>query len=218
MTIQILPLLKPTDCHIYLVRHGQTDWNKNEKMMGSSDIPLNETGQKQVLKVKEKFNALAFAAAFSSDKMRTHKTAELILGANNIPIIETAALRECSFGAWEGRPTSEFKTWARMQPQRDTTSQADCLAHKLTNDTESLGERFTRVATFMQSVALQYRGATVLCCTHAGVLRAILCALNFRPGFSWYVANGAFIYLRVAEDGKFTLIQQDGCLLMHESF
>lgn len=205
-------------CEIYLVRHGQTDWNKQEKMMGSSDIPLNETGKKQAIKVKEKLEAISFTAAFSSDKVRAYKTAHIILGGNNIPIIQTPALRECSFGMWEGRPTSEFKAWAKMQPQRDTTSQAECLAHKWTDEMESLGERYARVMSFIRSMSIEHIGNTILCCTHAGILRAILSTLSFNPGLSWYVINGAFIKLRVSKNGTVELAAHEGCQPMLESF
>ena len=205
-------------CEIYLVRHGETDWNVQGKLMGSSDIPLNETGEKQAHKVKEKLNSVDFAAAFSSDKRRAHRTAEIILAQKNIPITQTPALRECSFGSWEGQAINDFKVWAKTQPQRNSMSQTKCLAHKWDDDIESLGEIYTRVTNFINTIAPQHMGGTILCCAHSGVLRAILCNLNFKPGLSWYIANCAMLTLRIDRQGALTLTSHEGCQSMNEPY
>ena len=65
---------------IYLVRHGETDWNLQERMQGQADNPLNDTGRKQAKIVADKLREINFDAAFSSTLCRAAATAEIILG------------------------------------------------------------------------------------------------------------------------------------------
>ena len=65
---------------IYLVRHGETDWNLQERMQGQADNELNDTGKKQARIVADKLQGITFDAAFSSTLRRAITTAEIILG------------------------------------------------------------------------------------------------------------------------------------------
>ena len=56
---------------IYIARHGQTDWNKERKMQGHSDIPLNEEGEKQAIELNERLKDIHFDKIFSSDFLRS---------------------------------------------------------------------------------------------------------------------------------------------------
>ncbi len=206
-----------TYCEVYLVRHGETDWNKRGK--GETNIPLNETGEKQALQISVKLEAITFSSVFSSDTHRAHKTAHIILGKKNIPITQTPALRERSFGAWEGHSRNAFEAWVKTQPKRDVISQEHYLSHKWNGEFESLREVYTRVANFMIALtSSQHMGAVILCCAHSGVLRAFLCTLDFRSGFSWHVANCALLRLRLDKNGTITLVNHEGCQLMIEQY
>src|SRR5665647_2476119 len=90
-------------CDIYLIRHGQTQWNVEGRLQGHTDIPLNEEGEKRALKLKEKLEGIKFSAFFSSDLSRANKTAEIVTGLQKMEIVKTPDLRERSMGKWEGR-------------------------------------------------------------------------------------------------------------------
>ena len=99
---------------IYLVRHGETDWNLNHRFQGRSDVPLNETGRKQA-------NALALMlkndpinAIYASPLIRALETARLIKTFHpQIPIIEQEGIIEMDLGEFEGM---EGKTWFEKYP------------------------------------------------------------------------------------------------------
>ena len=73
---------------IYVMRHGQTDWNVAKRLQGRSDTVLNENGRELARKTGEALLAVPFAAVFSSPLKRAKETAELALGGRKIPIFE----------------------------------------------------------------------------------------------------------------------------------
>ncbi|KAG8217654.1 histidine phosphatase superfamily [Butyriboletus roseoflavus] len=69
----------PAQFRMYIVRHGETEWNRMRRIQGQLDIPLNETGLKQAMLVAEALRDIPFVRAFSSDLQRASKTTEYIL-------------------------------------------------------------------------------------------------------------------------------------------
>lgn len=116
----------------YLVRHGQTDWNKEGKIQGTTDILLNETGHKQakqlaiVLREKNKVTCshkTRIDAVYTSPLLRAYQTADILAQEQNLPLRRLFELRERDFGDWEGKSweqvekdhPDEFRLW-REQP------------------------------------------------------------------------------------------------------
>ena len=88
---------------IYIVRHGETDWNKYRKFQGQTDIPLNEEGRLQAEKLAEALKALLpFDRIVSSDLDRARETAAIMTRGFDTPIQADAGFREMDFGDWEG--------------------------------------------------------------------------------------------------------------------
>ncbi len=79
---------------IYYVRHGQTEWNKLNKIQGIVDMPLNEEGIKQAYKTKEIINNIEFDCAICSPLKRTRQTLDIILEGRSIPVIYDKRLIE----------------------------------------------------------------------------------------------------------------------------
>ncbi|MBQ2638456.1 histidine phosphatase family protein [Candidatus Saccharibacteria bacterium] len=92
---------------LYVVRHGQTDWNLKDLAQGRADIPLNARGIKQAEELKEKIRDLKFDICYSSPLLRAKETAEIIVG-DKCKIIYDDNLREKDFGNLEG---TDSKTW-----------------------------------------------------------------------------------------------------------
>lgn len=86
---------------IYLIRHGQTDWNLAKRVQGRTDNPLNETGIRQAEQLKEKLQAYSFDICYASPLKRALQTAEIIVN-NRVPIILDDNLEERDFGNLEG--------------------------------------------------------------------------------------------------------------------
>ena len=82
---------------LYVVRHGQTDWNVQHKLQGSVDIPLNSTGLKQAQELSTKIETLDFNLIISSPLSRALETAKIINQKKNVPIVTNNLLAERSF-------------------------------------------------------------------------------------------------------------------------
>lgn len=87
----------------YYIRHGQTDWNKEDRFMGQTDIPLNETGLEQARVAAQSLVYIPFAAIVSSPLQRALATAEIISQATGKSITIVDELKEVNLGIMEGK-------------------------------------------------------------------------------------------------------------------
>lgn len=85
---------------LYLVRHGETDWNKVKKIQGQVDIPLNQFGKRLAEETAEGLRDIPFDLCISSPLSRAHETARIILYGKDIPIIKDARIEEMAFGEY----------------------------------------------------------------------------------------------------------------------
>lgn len=93
---------------ICFVRHGETDWNKTQRMQGHIDLALNANGEAQAVAAGRYFAGLQAAALYSSDLQRARQTAQAIADALHLPMILLPALRERHFGRCEGMTFDEI--------------------------------------------------------------------------------------------------------------
>ncbi len=91
---------------LYLIRHGETNWNKERRFQGRSDIPLNEKGEELAFVTAEALKDVPFTHIFSSPLIRARRTAEIIKGSRSLPIVTDERLTEMGFGIIEGVPSS----------------------------------------------------------------------------------------------------------------
>lgn len=98
MTQRIIPH-KP----FYFIRHGQTDWNKEYRMMGHTDIPLNQNGLEQAVLAAQRLMDIKFDRIISSPLSRALKTAQIIAEKKDTPIHIVDEFKECSLGILEGK-------------------------------------------------------------------------------------------------------------------
>ena len=98
------------DSRIFLVRHGETNWNKEGRFQGQIDIPLNENGKNQARKTFEYLKNISLNKAFSSSMHRPYETAQIILqNKKDLKIEKIDSLVEISHGLWEGKLESEIR-------------------------------------------------------------------------------------------------------------
>ena len=96
---------------IYLTRHGETDWNIEKKIQGSTDIPLNETGLNQAYQLANKIkdSKLEIDFIYTSSLKRAEDTAKIISHCNQIPFYSYDGLAEMNLGKWEGLTWSQVR-------------------------------------------------------------------------------------------------------------
>lgn len=88
---------------LYMVRHGETDWNKARKLQGQADIPLNEFGVHLAVQTGIGLRDIPFDLCISSPLKRAIETGEKILEGRDVPIQTDERIVEMSFGEWEGK-------------------------------------------------------------------------------------------------------------------
>ncbi len=94
--------------NIYVIRHGETDWNKNHRFQGQTDIKLNETGREQALKLKPLMQQLQIESAYASTLSRAIETAELATQDLKLTIQKDERLCETHIGDAEGVTLEEL--------------------------------------------------------------------------------------------------------------
>ncbi len=143
-----------------IVRHGVTDWNKEGRMQGHRDIPLNDMGIIQAKRIAERLQLGKWEIIVSSDLQRAAQTAKYIADAVGIESrLNDTRLRERNFGAIEGTTLEEREArWGTEWMQ---------LNHGVEED-ESL---LSRAIQSMEELASGYRGQKIVVVTHGGWIR-----------------------------------------------
>lgn len=151
---------------LYVMRHGQTDWNVLGKIQGATDIELNEIGLEQAQNAKQELNQYDIDMIFCSPLKRTRKTAEIINEDKKIPIIYEDRLIERYFGELEGSKPIEDEIF---QKYNFWDYEADIKICQV----ESVKEICQRVWGFLEEIKEKYSDKNVLLVTHGGTARAI---------------------------------------------
>lgn len=194
---------------IYLVRHGETEWNKVGKLQGQCDVPLNEYGISLAEKTALGLSDVAFDMAFSSPLSRAKDTARIILGKRNIPLILDDRLKEIGFGVMEAanyitaRQDTEnpiykfFRTPVNYQPPEGG---------------ESFDQLYQRTAEFLKDkiTSLEGKYETVLIAGHGAMNRSILNPLSGVPleDFWRIPMPNCAVSILLLENGKITILEE----------
>lgn len=93
---------------LYIIRHGQTDWNIAKKIQGRQDIPLNERGHFQARCLGKAMENRPITAVFSSPQIRAMETAIAVASPAGVPVIPVRDLMEINYGVWEGKTEEEL--------------------------------------------------------------------------------------------------------------
>lgn len=162
---------------IYVVRHGETEWNTQRLLQGSSDSPLTENGLFQAKEAAEQFKTVHFAEAFSSDLLRAKRTADIIAAEHNLLVKTSELVRERNFGKYEGKHVDLYLQELRKMIKDLAVSEKKKL--KLSSDTESDDEVISRLLLFLRETSVAYPGKNILLVTHSGVIRMLLYHLGY---------------------------------------
>lgn len=157
---------------IYVVRHGQTDFNIKKVFQGHIDIPLNEVGKEQAKETALKFKNIDVDMILASPLQRALQTAEPISQITGIPITIEESLIERSFGDMEGKQNRE--DW-NIKMMLDYEKNYD-LEH-----IEPIQSLFKRIYDFLDEITEKYHNKRVVLVTHGAVSQPIECYFNGMP-------------------------------------
>jgi 2,3-bisphosphoglycerate-dependent phosphoglycerate mutase len=165
---------------IVLVRHGETDWNRERRFQGHADVPLNELGRRQARELAATLADDSFDAAYASPLRRALETAEIVAADLGMPVEAHEGLVEVDVGSWSGLTTAEaeqrfpdgFRRWRETRAGGWT-------------DGETYDELGARVTAALRGIAARHPGGRVLAVTHGGPIRSVRAAaagLSFEAG------------------------------------
>ena len=159
---------------LYVIRHGQTDWNVKEKCQGRTDIELNNTGIKQAQNAKEQLKKHKIDLIICSPLKRTRKTAEIINETINSEIIIDERIIERGYGNLEGKTDEEWK-----EIIGDNVSIANYYNLNWNKQNiEPIQDICKRVWEVLDEIKEKYNDKNILLVTHGGTCRAINAYFN----------------------------------------
>ncbi len=184
----------------YLVRHGETEWNAQQRIQGHTDIPLSESGKEEAALTGARLAAIPFAAVYTSDLVRTQQTAEAILAARSSshvrrgpvegsgaieapapgeapPVHVRPSLRELRYGIFEGKTWEEIRELEPSLRARPRDLHLDWAPE----GGETFRQLIDRLAGFARELEERHAHDDVLVVSHGGALRALVVALLGLP-------------------------------------
>ena len=176
------------DSRIILIRHGETNWNKEGRFQGQIDIPLNEKGKEQASKASQYLKEIEFTKAFSSSMKRPYETAKIILKNNNIQIEKIESLVEINHGLWEGKLEEEIKQiWPEML--RDWHEKPESVTMPEGESIKQVSDR--AISAWNHICNSQQENDTTLLVAHDAVNKTLLChILGLSYSDIWMIKQG----------------------------
>lgn len=160
---------------LYLIRHGESEYNRLGLLCGRHDSALTEQGKNAAKLAGEQLKDIRFDAAFCSPLVRAEETCRLVLSVNRGPvpeIIKDQRIIERSFGDFEAKPLADTP---------DIDRRWDVRFDAASRHMESLEHMVERVRSFIQFLQSRYAGENVLAVSHNGTIRAFRLILEQYP-------------------------------------
>ncbi len=170
---------------LYLVRHGQTDWNKNRRLQGHVDVPLNDFGRELARETASGLADVPFTRCFSSPLSRAKETAEIILGDRDVPVICDERIIEMGFGDLEGGCCSR-EGW--NVPESFRLFFTDPAGYQAPKGGESFYDMHERLSDFLNWLFTkqEFQQDTILVTTHGSALAGMLNLIRQEPVLAYW--------------------------------
>lgn len=157
----------------YLVRHGETVWNKEHRLQGWLDSPLSSEGILHATKLGDYLKEMSFAAAYCSTSERAKETLRYLVHNEKTPIYYQEDLREIHLGNWQGMTIEDIKKNDRLEYEVYTKYPGQFIA----THTESFGAVTERAMYVMENIARKYPDDTLLIVSHGVTIKCIVNAI-----------------------------------------
>ncbi len=196
--------------NIYLVRHGETDWNKEDRCQGGIDIDINSEGVQQAKAVAKRLYKEDIHSVYCSNLKRAYRTAEMIAEKCDLCITKSDALNEIHFGDWEGltfeemrkRPDYDYSAW-RLSPHTATFPGEGSLINVQ-----------KRAMKYVDEIILKDLGKNILIVSHGGVIKLIvlgLLGIDLEAYNKFYIANTSVSIVKIEKDRRYLRTLNDTC-------
>jgi broad specificity phosphatase PhoE len=188
---------------VYLIRHGETAWNKEEIFRGRTDISLNEIGFREAELVGEYLKGKDIHVIYSSPLSRARETARRIAQVFNLKVQPLEGITDMSFGKWEGRPLKEVQIHDR-ELYRQWREEPHLI--RLPGG-ESLDEVRIRAMAALEEVIQYHHGKNLVLVSHRVINKVIICGiLGIDNSHFWQIAQDpTAINLIQYKNGKYIL-------------
>lgn len=186
---------------LFIVRHGETNWNREGRFQGQMDIPLNEKGLEQARMTAERFRGYPLEAVYASPLSRANVTGQMIARAAGCPVIDDRRFMEINHGAWEGTTTAEVEN-----NYGDLLRQWKSEPHLVTMPGpggESLADVQRRTVAGVEEIIGRHRGDLLLS-THDAAAKTVICHYLGMPlSFYWRlkIPNCSVSYIEFLPSG-----------------
>lgn len=158
---------------LYIVRHGETDWNKKKLVQGRRDISLNAYGRHLAEETSEGMKEYPIDLAYTSPLSRARETAEIILKGRNVPIYEEQRIQEISFGSYEGMSCIDKTRKENLEFQKFFQDTGNYIPP---TGAESVEQLYERTGDFLESLIRdeKLKEKKILISTHGAAMTAML--------------------------------------------
>lgn len=186
---------------IFLVRHGETDWNLKGKIQGNTDIELNKTGIKQAYELSNKMleKNYKFSKIYSSPQKRALQTAKILSENTNIECIVVDELKEMNLGKWEGLAWSEVRENYPLEYKEWFVKRR----YTKTPNGESYEEMLERVLDSLYKI-IDDNSDNIVIVTHSAVIMSLQC----------YITNTDFDKMTKFRTDNASILEIDSNLLI----
>ncbi len=160
--------------NFYIFRHGETDWNRQRRIQGSSNIPLNSLGHQQASTLAEKFKDYGVEVVLSSDLDRAFSTGLQVAKAKGVEIIKDKRLREAYFGEAEGMTIDEIMSKYGHDTWENFKKASSSLEDQSFPGGETRKASVERMRAVIEECVSEGRYQNIALSTHGGVVRSLL--------------------------------------------
>lgn len=162
---------------VHLIRHGQTNWNKEKRVQGHSESTLTEEGKQQAAALAPMLSPYKISKVYCSPSVRTRETADILFADSNVQIEYCDDLREIFLGPWEGLLQSEIRS---LYPENfshfwEAPERFDQEGAELFATVQQRG------LMLLKQILSTHTTQDVAIVSHGVLIKSILCALEGRP-------------------------------------
>lgn len=205
---------------LYIVRHGETDWNKERKVQGYTDIPLNDYGRHLAEETAKGMEKIHIDLGYTSPLSRAKETAQIILKGRGVPLVEDERIKEMGFGSYEG-----------MRSSGEDCAPESAAFNKFFTDTanyvpplgaESVSDLYARTGAFLKELCGRedLDGKNILVSTHGAAMTALMNRIRgnvtVRDFWKYQVPPNCAVTMVKVEEGSFE-IQQEAVVFYKEA-